>query len=174
MTSSSKNCSIDEKEIAEHMMLVDLSRNDLGKISQPGSVSVTKLKQIEKFSRVMHISSTIEGLLNKEFDPLAALMASNPAGTLTGAPKIKAMELIDQLETSRRGVYGGAICGIDSRGNLNSCIAIRTTLIKDGIANVRAGAGIVFDSDPQAEADETRHKAKAVLEGILLAEEAIQ
>ena len=103
-------------------------------------------------------------------DVFDAIKASFPAGTVSGAPKIRAMEVIDELENSRRGIYGGIICGIDGQGNLDSCIAIRTALIKNGIASVRAGAGVVFDSEPQAEADETRHKAKAILEGILLAE----
>lgn len=158
------------KEVAEHMMLVDLSRNDIGAVAVPGSVKVTKLKEIEKYTRVMHISSTVQGLLRDDMDVFDAIKASFPAGTLSGAPKIRAMEIIDELENSRRGIYGGVICGIDSQGNLDSCIAIRTTLIKNGIASVRAGAGVVFDSEPQAEADETRHKAKAILEGILLAE----
>ncbi len=159
-----------EKEVAEHMMLVDLSRNDIGAVAVPGSVKVTKLKEIEKYTRVMHISSTVQGLLRDDMDVFDAIKASFPAGTLSGAPKIRAMEIIDELESSRRGIYGGVICGIDSQGNLDSCIAIRTTLIKNGIASVRAGAGVVFDSESQAEADETRHKAKAILEGILLAE----
>ena len=159
-----------KKEVAEHMMLVDLARNDIGAVAVPGSVKIKKLKEIEKYTRVMHISSTVQGLLREDMDVFDANKTSFPAGTLSGAPKISAMKLIDQLENSRRGIYGGVICGIDSKGNLDSCIAIRTTLIKNGIASVRAGAGVVFDSDSQAEADETRHKAKAILEGILLAE----
>jgi anthranilate synthase component I len=159
-----------KKEVAEHMMLVDLSRNDIGAVAVPGSVKVTKLKNIEKYTRVMHISSTVQGLLRDDLDVFDAIKASFPAGTLSGAPKIRAMELIDELENTRRGIYGGVICGIDSESNLDSCIAIRTTLIKNGIASVRAGAGVVFHSEPQAEADETRHKAQAILEGVLLAE----
>ncbi len=159
-----------KKEVAEHMMLVDLSRNDIGAVAVPGSVKVTKLKEIEKYTRVMHISSTVQGLLRNELDVFDAIKTSFPAGTLSGAPKISAMKHIDKLENTRRGIYGGVICGIDNEGNLESCIAIRTTLIKNGVASVRAGAGVVFDSDPQAEADETRHKAQAILEGILLAE----
>jgi anthranilate synthase component I len=161
-----------EKEIAEHMMLVDLARNDLGKVAVPGTVAVTKLKQIEKYSRVMHISSTIQAQLKQNVDVFDAIKASLTAGTLSGAPKIRAMELIDQLETSKRGIYGGTVCGIDSEGNLDSCIIIRTALIKDGVASVRAGAGIVYDSNPQSEADETRHKAQAIIDGIQLAEGA--
>ena len=162
----------DEKEVAEHMMLIDLARNDLGKVAKTGTVNVTKLKEVEKYSRVMHISSTIQAELQDKVDVFDAIKASFTAGTLSGAPKISAMKIIDQLETTRRGIYGGIICGIDSDGNLDSCIAIRTTLIKNGIASVRAGAGIVHDSNPHAETDETRHKAQAILDGILLAEGA--
>lgn len=160
------------KEIAEHMMLVDLSRNDLGKVAKPGTVKVSKLKQIEKYARVMHISSTVQAQLKTGADAFDVLAAAFTAGTLTGAPKIRAMQIIDDLENSRRGIYGGAVCAIDSVGNLDSCIAIRTAFIKDGVATVRAGAGVVFDSDPQAEADETRHKSKAILEAITLAQGA--
>lgn len=160
----------DPKEVAEHMMLIDLARNDLGQVAIPGSVKVTKLKEIEKYSRVMHISSTVQATLREDKDVFDAIKASFPAGTLSGAPKIRAMELIDQLEHTRRGIYGGIICGIDAHGNLDSCIAIRTALIKNGTAHVRAGAGIVYDSHPTAEANETFHKAKAILEGISLAE----
>lgn len=160
----------DKKEVAEHMMLVDLSRNDVGRVAIPGTVNVTKLKEIEKYSRVIHISSTVQGKLKKEFDVFDVIKAAFPAGTLSGAPKIRAMNIIDSLENNRRGVYGGVICAIDSNDNLESCIAIRTTIIKDGVASVRAGAGVVFDSEPQKEADETYHKARAIVEGILLAE----
>lgn len=160
----------DEKEIAEHVMLVDLARNDIGSVCQPGTVKVTEFQQIHKFSRVMHIASKVEGILEDGKDALDALRAVFPAGTLSGAPKIRAMELIDELELSRRGVYGGAICMIDNQGNLNSCIAIRMMILKDGIATIQAGAGIVFDSDPQKEAEETLHKAKALFDAIELAE----
>lgn len=160
----------DDKETAEHMMLVDLARNDLGAISTPGSIEIKKLKQVEKFSHVMHLSSIVQGQLQKGKDVFDALKASFPQGTLSGAPKIRAMEIIDELENSRRGIYGGAICAIDSNGNFESCIAIRMAFLKEGLATIRAGAGIVFDSDPQKEADETRHKAKSVLEAIALAE----
>lgn len=163
----------DEKEMAEHMMLVDLARNDVGSISVPGSVDVVKLADVEKFTRVIHISSTVQGVLRNGYDAFDALKASFPAGTLSGAPKIRAMEIIDELESSRRGIYGGAICAIDAEGNLDSCIAIRTAVVKDGVASVQAGGGVVFDSDPQKEADETRHKARSILEGIKLAEEMV-
>lgn len=161
----------DEKEIAEHMMLVDLCRNDVGEISKPGTVNVTRLLEIEHFSHVMHISSTVQGLLAEHKDALDAVRASFPAGTLSGAPKIRAMEIIDALETTSRGIYGGVICAFDSKDNVESCIAIRMATMKDGVVSVRTGAGIVHDSDPQSEADETRHKARSVLEAIRLAEE---
>lgn len=158
-----------KKEVAEHMMLVDLARNDIGAVAVPGSVEVTQLKTIEQYKRVMHISSTVQGVLRADLDVFDAIRTSFPAGTLSGAPKISAMHLIDKLENTRRGIYGGVICAIDNQSNLDSCIAIRTALIKNNIASVSAGAGIVLDSDPQAEADETYHKAKAILEGILVA-----
>lgn len=166
----SKELLDDEKEVAEHMMLVDLARNDLGRISKPNTVKVTRLKEIEKYSRVLHISSSVQGELREDQDVFHAIKAAFPAGTLSGAPKIRAMEIIDELETSKRGIYGGIICGIDSHGNLDSCIAIRTAFIKNGVATVRAGAGIVNDSIPEKEAQETYHKAQAVLEGLLLGE----
>lgn len=163
----------DQKEVAEHMMLVDLSRNDLGKVSVPGSVKVHKLKEIEYYSHVMHISSSVTGKLREDKDVFDVIKATIPAGTLSGAPKIKAMSIIDELETSRRGIYGGVICAIDANSNLESCIVIRTAIIKDGVATVRAGAGVVYDSEAQREADETYHKAKAILDGILLAQAQI-
>jgi anthranilate synthase component 1 len=156
----------DEKENAEHMMLVDLSRNDVGRVSEIGTVKVKSFKQVEKFSHLMHIVSEVTGKIRKDLDALDVLKALFPAGTLTGAPKIRAMEIIHELETSRRGVYGGAIVAIDGKGDLQSCIAIRMALLKDGYAHVRAGAGVVYDSDPKKEAEETRIKAKNVLDAI--------
>ncbi len=161
----------DEKECAEHMMLVDLGRNDLGAVCKPGTVKISELLKVKHFSHVSHITSNIIGGLRDDKDALDALTAAFPAGTLSGAPKIRAMEIIDELETSRRGIYGGIICRLDYQGNFDSCIAIRMAVLKDGIATVRTGAGIVYDSNPQAEADETRHKARAVLESLSLAEE---
>ncbi len=148
----------DEKEMAEHMMLVDLGRNDVGAVSEPGSVHVTDLAYISRFSRVMHITSRVEGKIRKNLDAFDVLKFAFPAGTLSGAPKIRAMEIIDELENSRRGIYAGAVCAIDNKGQLDSCIIIRTVFIKNKVATVRAGAGIVLDSDPQAEADETSAK----------------
>jgi anthranilate synthase component I len=157
------------KEEAEHMMLVDLGRNDLGIVAEAGTICVKELKQVRLFPHVIHLVSHIEGELAKEFDALDALKAVFPAGTLSGAPKIRAMEIIDELEESRRGLYGGTICTIDNQGNLDSCIVIRTAFIKDGMASVRAGAGVVFDSDPEQEAEETRAKAKGVIKAVHLA-----
>jgi anthranilate synthase component 1 len=163
----------DKKELAEHVMLVDLGRNDVGKVSKPGSVKVTEFSKVKHYSHVMHIASEVVGELREDQDAFDALAAAFPAGTLSGAPKIRAMEIIDELEKSRRGVYGGVVCFVDNQGNLNSCITIRTAFIKDGVVSVRAGAGIVYDSNPQAEADETRHKASTVLNAIEFAEEKL-
>ncbi len=163
----------DPKEDAEHMMLVDLGRNDLGRISEPGTVHVKRMKVVQRFSHVMHLASMIGGTMEKRYDAFDALKATLPAGTLSGAPKVRAMELIDELENSRRGIYGGAICMINADGNLESCIAIRMVLLKDGMATVRCGAGVVYDSVPEKEAKETRQKAQAVLEAIELAEKGV-
>ncbi len=163
----------DPKETAEHMMLVDLGRNDLGVVAEIGSVQVKDLKKVRLFPHVMHIVSLVEAKLAKGFDEFDALKAVFPAGTLSGAPKIRAMEIIDALEKSRRGIYGGAICTIDNEGTLDSCIAIRTAFIKNGTAHVRAGAGIVYDSDPVKESEETRAKAKGVLKAVQFAMEGV-
>jgi len=154
----------DPKEIAEHVMLVDLARNDVGAVSVPGSVKVVEFKAVHEFSQVNHIVSRVVGQLDARYDALDAFKASFPAGTLTGAPKIRAMELIEEIENSKRGLYGGAIVALDAKGNLVSCIAIRTAVLKDGKLFVRAGAGIVLDSDPMKEAAETVMKANTVLE----------
>ena len=153
----------DEKERAEHVMLVDLGRNDLGRVSEYGSVKVRDLMYVEKYSHVMHLVSALEGRLRNELDPLDALSACFPAGTLSGAPKVRAMEIIEELEPVRRGVYGGAILYADQAGNLDSCIAIRTMVIHGGRAYVQAGAGIVADSDPESEYQECMNKASALL-----------
>ncbi len=154
----------DPKETAEHVMLVDLARNDVGTVSVPGSVKVVEFKTVHEFSHVTHIVSRVVGQLDPKLDSLDAFKASFPAGTLTGAPKVRAMELIDEIEQSKRGLYGGAILALDAKGNLTSCIAIRTAILKEGEMAVRAGAGIVLDSDPAKEAAETRFKASTVLE----------
>ena len=162
----------DEKELAEHNMLVDLGRNDLGKISRFGSVQVEKLHSIERYSHVMHIGSTVRGEIKEEYDALSAIEAVLPAGTLSGAPKIRACRLIAELENNKRGIYGGAIGYIDFSGNMDTCIAIRIAYKKNGKVFIRSGAGIVADSDPQKEYNECINKAKAVVHALKLAEEA--
>jgi len=161
----------DEKELAEHNMLVDLGRNDLGKVSEFGSVEVEKLHSIERFSHVMHIGSTVRGKIKEGKDALDALEAVLPAGTLSGAPKIRACELIAQLENNKRGIYGGALGYIDFTGNMDLCIAIRIVYRKNGKVFVRSGAGIVADSDPQKEFEECMNKAKASLTALTLGQE---
>jgi anthranilate synthase component 1 len=156
----------DPKEMAEHIMLVDLGRNDLGRVCEYGSVKVEDMMHIEKYSHVMHMVSNISGKLQAPHDALAALFSGFPAGTLSGAPKIRAMEIIDELENVRRGIYGGALGYIDFGGNLDSCIVIRTLLFKDNRAYIQAGAGIVADSVPSREYDETVSKAKALTTAI--------
>ena len=162
----------DEKELAEHNMLVDLGRNDLGKISKFGTVEVEKLHSIERYSHVMHIGSTVRGEIRDEFDGLDAVSAVLPAGTLSGAPKIRACQLIAELENNKRGIYGGAIGYIDFTGNLDTCIAIRIAYKKNGKVFVRSGAGIVADSVPEKEHQECLNKAAAVINALKLAEEA--
>lgn len=162
----------DEKELAEHNMLVDLGRNDLGKISRFGSVQVEKLHSIERYSHVMHIGSTVKGEIKEEYDALSAIEAVLPAGTLSGAPKIRACRLIAELENNKRGIYGGAIGYIDFSGNMDTCIAIRIAYKKNGRVFIRSGAGIVADSDPQKEYNECINKAKAVVHALKLAEGA--
>lgn len=162
----------DEKELAEHNMLVDLGRNDLGKISKFGTVQVEKLHTIERYSHVMHIGSTVRGEICEEFDALDAIEAVLPAGTLSGAPKIRAVQLIGELENNKRGIYGGAIGYIDFTGNMDTCIAIRIAYKKNGKVFIRSGAGIVADSVPEKEFEECINKAKAVVGALKLAEEA--
>ena len=161
----------DEKEIAEHNMLVDLGRNDLGKISKFGTVKVEKLHSIERYSHVMHIGSTVRGDIKEEYDALDAIEAVLPAGTLSGAPKIRACQLIGQLENNKRGIYGGAIGYIDFTGNMDTCIAIRIAYKKNGKVFVRSGAGIVADSVPEKEYEECINKAKASLKALEMAQE---
>ncbi|MGH9676918.1 MAG: anthranilate synthase component I family protein, partial [Candidatus Acidiferrum sp.] len=153
----------DEKERAEHVMLVDLGRNDLGRVSQYGSVKVQELMTVERYSHVMHLVSALEGKLRPELSALEAFAACFPAGTLSGAPKVRAMQIIEELEPVRRGLFGGSILYADFAGNLDSCIAIRTLLLRKGRAYLQAGAGIVADSDPQKEYEECCNKVKALL-----------
>ena len=152
----------DKKECAEHLMLLDLGRNDTGRVSKPGSVTVTERFTIERYSHVMHIVSNVEGTIDDKYDALSALFAGFPAGTVSGAPKVRAMEIIDELETEKRGIYGGAVGYISCEGDLDTAIVLRTAIIKDGVMHVRAGAGVVLDSDPQLEYEETQHKAQAL------------
>ncbi len=159
----------DEKERAEHVMLVDLGRNDVGRVSKYGSVKVTDLMRVERYSHVMHLVSSIEGELRDGLDALDAFASCFPAGTLTGAPKVRAMEIIDELEPVRRGVYGGSILYADFAGNLDSCIAIRTMVVKGGRAYVQAGAGLVADSVPEREYEESINKAGALVRAAELA-----
>ena len=161
----------DEKELAEHNMLVDLGRNDLGKISRFGTVRVEKLHTIERFSHVMHIGSTVRGEIREDKDALDAIEAVLPAGTLSGAPKIRACQLIAELENNKRGIYGGAIGYIDFTGNMDTCIAIRIAYQKNGKVFVRSGAGIVADSEPEKEFEECLNKARASLKALELAQE---
>ena len=159
----------DPKERAEHLMLVDLGRNDLGRVCKAGSVEVVEFMHLERFSHVMHIVSTVTGVLADTATPVDALFSTFPAGTLSGAPKPRAMEIIESLEPTRRGIYGGAIGYIDFTGNIDACIAIRTAVIHQDTAYVQAGGGIVADSDPEAENQETMNKAAAVLGAIAAA-----
>ena len=161
----------DEKELAEHNMLVDLGRNDLGRISRFGTVQVEKLHSVERFSHVMHIGSTVRGEIRDDCDALSAIEAVLPAGTLSGAPKIRACQLIGELENNKRGIYGGAIGYIDFTGNMDTCIAIRIVFKKNGKVFVRSGAGIVADSVPEKEFEESLNKARASLKALELAQE---
>lgn len=159
----------DPKEIAEHLMLIDLGRNDVGRVAKPGKVNLTDKMVVERYSHVMHIVSNVEGELKDGQGPLEVLSATFPAGTLSGAPKIRAMEIIDELEPTKRGIYGGAVGYIGFNGDMDTAIAIRTAVVKDERLYVQAGAGIVADSVPQSEWDETMNKARAVFRAVNLA-----
>lgn len=164
----------DEKELSEHNMLVDLGRNDLGRISEFGSVEVTEYMMVHKYSRIMHICSQVEGRIREGFDGLHAVEAVLPAGTLSGAPKIRACEIIEELESEERGIYGGALGYLDFTGNLDTCIAIRMAVKKDGKVYVQAGGGIVADSEPEKEYEESANKAAAVMNAIRNAKEVLE
>lgn len=164
----------DEKERAEHVMLVDLGRNDVGRVAKYGSIELPDMMVVERYSHVMHISSTVTGVLRDDCDSFDALMASLPAGTVSGAPKVRAMEIIDSLEPHRRGPYAGAVGYIDYTDNMDTCIALRTIVIKDNIAYVQAGAGIVADSDPATEYQETLNKARGLLTAIQMTHQRLQ
>ncbi|MHB8487327.1 MAG: anthranilate synthase component I [Candidatus Acidiferrales bacterium] len=164
----------DPKERAEHIMLVDLGRNDLGRVCEYGSVKVEKLMFVERYSHVMHLVSSLRGRLRKDVDCLDALMACFPAGTLSGAPKVRAMEIIDELEPTRRGIYAGAILYLDFSGNLDSCIGLRTLVAKDGKIHIQAGGGVVADSVPEKEYQETVNKARALVVAVEIAHQGKQ
>jgi anthranilate synthase component 1 len=161
----------DPKELAEHLMLLDLGRNDVGRVAKIGTVKVTEQMQIEHYSHVMHIASNVEGIIDPQYDALDALFAGFPAGTVSGAPKVRAMEIIDELEVARRGVYAGCVGYFGAGGNMDTCIALRTALVKDGTMYFQAGGGVVADSDPEAEYQETVNKARALVRA---AQEAIR
>ena len=157
----------DPKERAEHVMLVDLARNDVGRVAKFGTEVVEEFMTVERYSHVMHLTSQVAGTLREGLGPIDVLRATLPAGTLSGAPKVRAMEIIDDLERTRRGVYGGVVGYLDFSGNVDTAIAIRTLIVtKDGRASVQAGAGVVADSDPHAEEQECRNKAAAVLAAV--------
>ncbi len=152
----------DPKEIAEHLMLIDLGRNDVGRIAATGSVKLTEKMVVERYSHVMHITSNVTGELQTGLDAMDVLQATLPAGTLSGAPKIRALEIIDELEPEKRGIYGGAVGYLDWGGNMDTAIAIRTAVIKDKSLYIQAGAGVVADSVPELEWEETMNKARAI------------
>lgn len=164
----------DQKEIAEHVMLVDLGRNDVGRVSVPGSVRVTEFKTIERYSHVMHIVSNVEGNLREDLSPYDALRAALHAGTVTGAPKIRSMEIIDELENVRRGIYAGCIGYFNFDGEFDTAIAIRTMVIKDDVCHLQAGAGVVFDSDPVKECEEVANKVRALFAAVRFARRGLR
>jgi anthranilate synthase component 1 len=162
----------DEKERAEHIMLVDLGRNDIGRVSEPGSVKVSELMDVERYSHVMHLVTHVQGKLRRDMNAFDALRAAFPAGTVSGAPKIRAMEIIAEIEPEKRGPYAGAVGYFSYSGNMDMAIAIRTMAMKDGVAYPQVGCGIVYDSVPEHEYDETMSKARALLTAINQAENA--
>lgn len=161
----------DPKELAEHLMLLDLGRNDVGRVAKTGTVKVTARNTIEYYRHVMHIVSNVEGDLDSRYTPLDALIGGFPAGTVSGAPKIRAMEIINELEPDRRGIYAGCMGYFGANGTMDTCIAIRTAVIKDGFMHVQAGAGIVYDSDPPYEHRECVAKARGLIRA---AQEAVE
>jgi anthranilate synthase component 1 len=161
----------DPKELAEHLMLLDLGRNDVGRVCKVGTVRVTERNIIERYSHVMHIVSNVEGEIDPQYDAIDALIGGFPAGTVSGAPKVRAMEIIDELESERRGVYAGAVGYFSANGSMDTCIALRTAVVKDGVMYVQAGGGVVADSDPEAEYQESRNKAQALIRA---AQEAVR
>ena len=163
----------DPKEVAEHVMLIDLGRNDIGRVATPGTVRVTEQLVIERYSHVMHISSNVEGTLAEGKDAIDVLRATLPVGTLSGAPKIRAMEIIDSLEPVKRGIYGGAVGYLSWTGNMDTAIAIRTAVIRDGRLYIQAGCGVVADSVPRLEWEETLNKGRAMFRAVAMAERGL-
>jgi anthranilate synthase component 1 len=161
----------DPKERAEHVMLVDLHRNDVGRVAKVGTVRISDVMTVERYSHVMHITSNVTGELRDGLTALDALRVSLPVGTVSGAPKIRAMQIIDELEPTRRGPYGGAVGYLDFSGNMDTCIALRTIVWRNGIFDVQAGAGVVADSVPENEYEETMNKAKAMLKAVEIAQQ---
>ncbi len=168
-----KDLLADPKELSEHIMLVDLGRNDVGRVARPGTVEVDELMTVERYSHVMHIVSNVKGLMKKGMGSFEALKACFPAGTLTGAPKVRAMEIIEELEPCKREVYGGCVGYFDFSGNMDMCIAIRTLVIKDSMVHIQAGAGLVADSVPEKEFEETENKARGMLKAVEMAREGL-
>jgi anthranilate synthase component 1 len=160
----------DPKERAEHVMLVDLGRNDLGRVCRPGTVEVVEFMDVRRYSHIMHLESTVTGTIAEDRSALDVVLAAFPAGTLSGAPKVRAMEIIDDLEVSRRGLYGGVVGYLDFAGDADAAIAIRTALLRNGVAYVQAGGGIVADSDPATEDQESQNKAAAVVRAVSVAQ----
>ena len=165
-----KDLLADPKERAEHLMLLDLGRNDVGRVAKIGSVNGTEQMMIEYYSHVMHLVSNVEGEIDPKFDAIEALIAGFPAGTVSGAPKVRAMEIIDELENEKRGIYAGCVGYFAANGAMDTCIALRTAVIKDEVMYIQAGGGIVADSDPEAEYEESCNKAQALIRA---AEEAV-
>jgi len=159
----------DPKERAEHLMLLDLGRNDVGRVAKIGTVDPNEQFTVERYSHVMHIVSNVDGELRDDLDALSALLAGLPAGTVSGAPKIRAMEIIDELEKEKRGIYAGAVGYFSAAGEMDTCIALRTGVVKDGTLYVQAGGGVVYDSDPESEFQETVNKSKALMHAAAVA-----
>ncbi|TET59633.1 anthranilate synthase component I family protein, partial [Candidatus Aerophobetes bacterium] len=169
-----KELLMDPKERSEHVMLVDLGRNDVGRVCRYGTVKVSELMVIERYSHVMHLVSNVQGRLKRNLDQYGLLKACFPAGTVSGAPKVRAMEIIEELEPTARGPYAGALGYFSFSGNMDTCIIIRTIIVKDGFAHIQAGAGIVADSNPRKEYQETMNKARALTRAIEMAEEGLE
>ena len=169
-----KDLTNDPKEIAEHLMLIDLGRNDIGRISEAGSVEVTEKFEVERYSHVMHMVSNVKGKLKKDLNYMDVVRATFPAGTLSGAPKIRAMELIEEIEPVKRGIYGGAVGYFSWNGNMDMAIAIRTAIIKDDILYIQAGGGFVADSDPELEWKEALNKGRAIFKAVEMVQEKLK